>query len=214
MPPKKSSTTDKRSTTEPPTPPRQKSARRRKKEQRPEHHEYFMKIALAVSERAVCLGLHVGAVLVKDGRIISTGYNGTPEHMPNCDEREKGCYRCAHRDQFQPGSGYDVCICVHAEQNALLSAARFGTPVEGAVLYTTHQPCFGCAKEAVQAKVAAVYYMEPWKHPTEDERVHNEYDRIRLRFAEGMRQIQLVDTALHKEQAGQPLLDTGHPPGG
>lgn len=109
-------------------------------EGRPGHHEYFMQIAMTVRRRALCLGRSVGAVLVKEGRIISTGYNGTPENMPNCDERERGCLRCASRDQFESGTGYDVCICVHAEQNALLSAARFGTPVDGAVLYTTLRP--------------------------------------------------------------------------
>src|SRR5579872_1436523 len=109
-------------------------------EPRPEHHEYFMNIAIAVRRRALCLGRSVGAVLVRDGRIISTGYNGTPENMPNCDEREHGCLRCASPDQFPSGTGYDLCICVHAEQNALLSAARFGTSVEGSVLYSTLRP--------------------------------------------------------------------------
>jgi len=188
------------------------SPKRRSKTKRPEQHEYFLKIALAVSERAVCLGRRVGAVLVKDGRIISTGYNGTPENMPNCDEDEKGCYRCAHRDEFESGSGYDVCICVHAEQNALLAAARFGTAVEGAILYTTHQPCFGCAKEALQAKVAAVYYIEPWSHPTDNDKVHHEYDRINGRFPKGMRQRRIASTSLASPEAGEPLADTGHSP--
>jgi dCMP deaminase len=171
-----------------------------------------MKIAVAVSERAVCLGRHVGAVLVKDGRIISTGYNGTPEHMPNCDEREKGCLRCSNKEDFPPGAGYDLCICVHAEQNALLSAARFGISVESAVLYTTLKPCFGCAKEALQAKIEAVYYLNNWDPP--DDKVLQEYRRILGRFAKGVRQIDLADTTLHVEEEGEPLADTGHGDGG
>jgi dCMP deaminase len=189
-------------------------AKNQKKEARPEHHEYFMKIALAVSERAICLGRHVGAVLVKDGRIISTGYNGTPEHMPNCDEREKGCHRCSHPDEYPKGTGYDVCICVHAEQNALLSAARFGIPSEGAWIYTTVKPCFGCAKEALQAKVEAIYYMAEWE-PKGDE-VAAEYKRILLRFPKGVRKVDLEPAALMLavDETGEPLADTGHRPAG
>ena len=170
-----------------------------------------MKIALTVSERAVCLGRKIGAVIVRDGRIIATGYNGTPEHMPNCDEKEKGCYRCANRDRFEPGSGYDLCICVHAEQNALLSAARFGISVEGATLYSTDKPCFGCAKEALQAKIEAVYFMREWKYPSDDEHVQAQYDRILGRFPKGIRQIEVSDPALHPEAKGEPLVNTGHP---
>jgi dCMP deaminase len=94
---------------------------------RPEHAEYFMQIAMAARTRANCIGKRVGAVLVRDERVISTGYNGVPEGMTNCDEG--GCQRSAVGRRAN--EGYGVCICVHAEQNALLSAARFGTTVEG-----------------------------------------------------------------------------------
>jgi tRNA(Arg) A34 adenosine deaminase TadA len=100
-------------------------------------------------------------VVVLGNRIVSTGYNGTPEGMTNCNQG--GCYRCAHPEQYEPGKGYDVCICVHAEQNALLTAARFGIPVEGADVYTTLAPCFGCMKELLQAKVRSVYYLGDFK---------------------------------------------------
>jgi dCMP deaminase len=169
-----------------------------------------MKIALAVSERAVCMGLRVGAVLVRDERIIATGYNGTPEHMPNCDDVEKGCYRCANREHFVSGTGYDLCICVHAEQNALLSAARFGTAVEGAVIYTTHRPCFGCAKEALQARIDAIYYLNPWDHPSTDQQIHNEYNRILGRFPKGVRQVRLKDAGRHPDPGREVLTGTGH----
>ena len=97
--------------------------------------DYFMGIAMAVRRRANCHGNRVGAIVVLDGRIISTGYNGTPANMPNC--LDGGCHRCANREQYPSGTGYDLCICVHAEQNALLAAARFGIAVAGATMYTT-----------------------------------------------------------------------------
>jgi deoxycytidylate deaminase len=123
-----------------------------------------MSIAMAVRGRASCLGSRVGAILVLDDRIVSTGYNGTPEDMKNCDEG--GCDRCLNRDKYGSGNAYDVCICVHAEQNVLLSAARFGIAVEGGIVYTTMRPCFGCTKELLQAKIRSVYYIHDWKHPT------------------------------------------------
>jgi dCMP deaminase len=129
--------------------------------QRPDHDTYYMQIAMAVRERADCKGQKVGAVIVLKNRIISTGYNGTPTGMRNCSDG--GCHRCAHRGtHYAPGTAYDLCICVHAEQNALLSAARFGISVDGATLYTTTQPCFGCLKEMLQAGIDTVYFRIPW----------------------------------------------------
>jgi dCMP deaminase len=81
--------------------------------------------------------------------------------MKNC--LEGGCLRCRNpKAQFPSGTGYDLCICVHAEQNVLLSAARFGIAVEGATIYSTMQPCFGCAKELLQAKIKRIVYLHPW----------------------------------------------------
>ena len=119
-----------------------------------------MLLAVATRERADCLGRHVGAVLVADQRIIATGYNGTPTGFPNCDEG--GCHRCAHPDDYARGRGYDVCICVHAEQNAVLQAARLGYTVQSARCYTTLRPCFGCLKELYQAGVSGVRYLNQW----------------------------------------------------
>ena len=127
---------------------------------RPTPDAYFMGIALAVRSRASCTGRRVGAVIVRDSRILSTGYNGTPSAMTNCEDG--GCHRCAHPEQYASGEGYDLCICVHAEQNALLAAARFGVPVAGCTIYTTLQPCFGCLKELIQADVREVCYLRPW----------------------------------------------------
>jgi dCMP deaminase len=128
-----------------------------------ERHEYYMNIAMAVRKKANCLGRKVGAVLVRENRIISTGYNGTPEGMLNCTEG--GCVRCRNRETYKSSVGYDVCICVHAEQNALISAARFGNAVEQAVVYSTLRPCFDCTKSMLQAKVSAIYYLHDWQHP-------------------------------------------------
>jgi len=159
------------------------------RETRPYRTDYYMGIALAVRRRANCLGNRVGAVLVLDDRIVSTGYNGTPENMPNCDEG--GCERCARRDDFPSSLGYDVCICVHAEQNALLSAARFGIRVEGAVAYTTVRPCFGCAKELLQARIHAVYYLHEWRHP--DPELWRQYLLLQERFPGGVHRVAVDD---------------------
>lgn len=152
---------------------------------------YFMGIALAVRERADCTGSRVGAIIVVDRRIVSTGYNGTPENMPNCTEG--GCHRCANRELYPPGTGYDLCICVHAEQNALLAAARFGIAVQGSTVYTTMRPCFGCTKEMLQAGVHAVYYLNDWMHP--DATKQAEYERLQGRFAGGMRKLEIDGNA-------------------
>ncbi|MFW6079425.1 MAG: deoxycytidylate deaminase [Gemmatimonadota bacterium] len=160
---------------------------------RPHRGEYYMGIALAVRRRASCLGSRVGAVLVLDDRIITTGYNGTPEGMPNCDEG--GCERCAHREKYEAGQAYDVCICVHAEQNALITAARFGIAVEGAVIYTTMRPCFGCTKELIQAKVRAVYYLHEWTHPNPDPDLQEQYEILQERFPDGVHRLEIDDPA-------------------
>lgn len=160
----------------------------------PDWDSYYMGIAFAVREKANCAGNRVGAIIVKNNRVISTGYNGVPEGMPNC--LEGGCLRCSNPNgQFATGTGYDLCICVHAEQNALLSAARFGIAVEGATLYTTMQPCFGCAKELVQAHVANVVYLHPWVptdvDPVMDRKKKAEYAKITTRT--DIRQLSIED---------------------
>jgi len=147
----------------------------------PSDDDYYMGVALAVRRKANCCGNHVGAVIVKEKRIIATGYNGVPEGMTNC--LDGGCLRCTNpHGKFPTGTGYDLCICVHAEQNALLSAARFGISVEGSHLYTTMQPCFGCAKEIATAKIKKVTYLHPWvpKHeiPDLEKMMVDEYTKI------------------------------------
>ena len=134
-----------------------------------------MLIAVATRQRAECLGRHVGAVLVREGRIVATGYNGTPRGFPRCNADEQGCHRCAHREQYPSGSAYDVCICVHAEQNAIVFAARHGSGTAGGTLYTTLRPCFGCAKEAIQAGVREIVFAEPFVYQPDLEEI---YERL------------------------------------
>lgn len=148
-----------------------------------------MGIALAVRARADCLGNRVGAVLVLDDRIISTGYNGTPASMVNCTEG--GCPRCANRERYTSGRAYDICICVHAEQNALLTAARFGIATEGAVLYSTMRPCFGCTKELLQARITAVHYLHDWTYP--DAEMQQTYEQLQAQFDGGAQAVELAD---------------------
>lgn len=175
-------------------------------------HEYFMQIALAIRTRANCKGTRVGAVIALENRIVSTGYNGTPEGVPNC--LDGGCYRCNNRDEFVSGTGYDLCICVHAEQNALLSAARFGIAVEGGTLYTTSRPCFGCCKEMLQAKIHAVYYLHDW---VPSERSRKQYEDIQRHFPGGVNCMSLPDPeavwavpALRAAQKESSADETGH----
>ncbi len=184
---------------------------------RPDPHRYFMGIALAVRERADCTGNRVGAVIVLDRRIVSTGYNGTPENMPNCSEG--GCHRCANRDTYPSGTGYDLCICVHAEQNALLAAARFGIAVQGSTLYSTMRPCFGCTKEMLQAGVREVYYLHDWSWGSLDAEKRAEYERLQARFPGGIRKLEVDDPraswAVTARRDAQPRTadETGHTPG-
>ena len=156
---------------------------------RPQRNEYYMGIALAVRARADCLGNRVGAVLVLEDRIISTGYNGTPASMTNCTEG--GCPRCANRERYASGRAYDICICVHAEQNALLAAARFGIATDGAVLYSTMRPCFGCTKELLQAGVGGVHYLHDWRYP--DPEMQQTYEHLQAQFAHGVQRVALAD---------------------
>ena len=121
---------------------------------RPGWDEYFMGIAKSVALRSNCMKRKVAAVIVKDKRIISTGYNGTPRNITNCNEG--GCPRC---NAFaQGGTNLDECLCSHAEENAIVQAAYHGVPINGAVLYLTFSPCLTCAKMIINAGLREVVY--------------------------------------------------------
>lgn len=167
-----------------------------------------MGIALAVRARANCTGRRVGAIVVRDYRILSTGYNGTPSKMVNCEDG--GCHRCSHPEAYPAGEGYDVCICVHAEQNALLAAARFGVAIENCTVYTTLQPCFGCLKELLQANVREVCYLRPWRS-----RFIEQYAALVERLgAERFRAVRIADAdeAWATGRGDTPERATGHEP--
>lgn len=121
---------------------------------RPDWDTYFMNIATVVSSRANCSRRQVGAVVVSDHRIISTGYNGTPRGIQNCFEG--GCARCA--SAAASGSGLAECVCSHAEENAITQAAYHGVRTKDAVIYVTISPCLTCAKMIINAGITEVVY--------------------------------------------------------
>lgn len=143
----------------------------------PARDDYYMALAFTAARRANCRGRRVGAVLVKEDRVIATGYNGTPEGLTNC--LDGGCVRCSDRDRFEAGTHYDLCICVHAEANALLTAGRYGASTDATTVYTTDQPCFACSKQLIQAGVAKVYYARTW---APDARVVDDYRKLQQRL--------------------------------
>ena len=119
---------------------------------------YFIDIARLVSERSTCQRRKVGAVLVRDKRILCTGYNGAPSGMPHCDE--SGCLRT---DLGIPsGERIEICRGIHAEQNALVQAAAFGISVTGGTLYCTHEPCITCGKMLLNAGIREFVVAEPY----------------------------------------------------
>jgi len=124
---------------------------------RPSWDEYFMKITELVASRATCLRRKVGAVLVRNKRILTTGYNGPPSDIPHCEERG-GCIR----DELKIPSGerMELSRAIHAEQNAIIQAAKVGISIEGSTLYVTTHPCFTCSKMLINAGVKKIIYKE------------------------------------------------------
>lgn len=125
-----------------------------KSEKRPGWDEYFMEIAEVVAGRSTCLRRKVGAIVVKDRRILATGYNGAPVGLKHC--MEVGCLR--ELKGVPPGERHELCRGLHAEQNALIQAAVYGTAIQGAVYYVTHQPCVLCAKVLINAGIKKVVF--------------------------------------------------------
>ncbi len=119
---------------------------------RPSWDEYFLEIACLISQRSTCLRRRVGAVLVKDKRILATGYNGVPSKIRHCSE--VGCIR--EKMNVPSGERHELCRGLHAEQNAFLQAALHGTSVKDASLYSTTQPCVICAKMIINAGIKEI----------------------------------------------------------
>lgn len=125
---------------------------------RPDWDHYFMDIAQVVAARGNCSRRQVAAVIVKDHRIISTGYNGTPRGITNCCDG--GCPRCSS----DTPSGHDLtsCVCSHAEENSITQAAYHGIAVKDATLYTTFSPCLQCSKMIINAGIKEVVYHQEY----------------------------------------------------
>jgi len=126
------------------------------KNHRPDWDSYFMEIARIVSKRSTCTRRSVGALIVKNKRILATGYNGAPTGLRHC--MDLGCMR----EQLKVASGerHELCRGLHAEQNAIIQAAYHGVSIAGAQLYSTHLPCSICIKMVINAGIGTVYYLD------------------------------------------------------
>ena len=127
-----------------------------KKLNRPSWDEYFMKMAHLTATRSTCLRRSVGAVLVRDKRVIATGYNGAPKDISHCET-------CLREEMNVPsGQRHELCRGLHAEQNAIIQAAVFGISTKGSVLYCTTQPCIICTKMLINAGITKIYITESY----------------------------------------------------
>ncbi|HEC95095.1 MAG TPA: dCMP deaminase family protein [Thermoplasmatales archaeon] len=121
---------------------------------RPSYDEYFMEMAHVIAKRSTCLRRKVGALLVKDKHILSTGYNGAPKGLPHCEE--VGCLR--EKLKVPSGERHELCRGLHAEQNAIIQAAVFGVSIKDSTLYCTDAPCVVCAKMLINAGVKKIVF--------------------------------------------------------
>jgi len=122
---------------------------------RPDWDEYFLEVASLVSKRATCLRRKVGAVLVKDKKILATGYNGAPSGISHCEVT--GCLR--EQLKIPSGERHELCRGLHAEQNVLLQAALYGVGTKDSTLYITNQPCIICAKMIINAGIKEIVFL-------------------------------------------------------
>ncbi len=125
---------------------------KKEKDLRPGWDEYFLEIARLVSKRSTCLRRKVGSLVVKDRRILATGYNGTPSGIKHCFEI--GCLR--EKLRVPSGERHELCRGLHAEQNVLLQASLHGVSLKGSTIYVTNQPCIICTKMIINAGIKEV----------------------------------------------------------
>jgi dCMP deaminase len=138
-----------------------------------------MTIAKLVSKRSTCLRRNIGAVLVKDKRIIATGYNGAPTGIRHCEDT--GCLR--EKLGIKSGERHELCRGLHAEQNVIIQAAYYGVSTKDTVLYSTHKPCIICSKMIINAGIKKIYYLEGYPDPLADEMIaeaHIEIERLAI----------------------------------
>ena len=131
---------------------------------RPSWSEYFMSITRMVAKRSTCLRRHVGAILVKDKRILATGYNGAPAGLRHCEET--GCLR--ENASIPSGQRHELCRGLHAEQNAIIQAAYHGIPIAGSTLFCTTMPCVICTKMLINAGIKKIVYEEGYSDDLSD----------------------------------------------
>jgi dCMP deaminase len=124
-----------------------------------------MSIAKLVATRSTCLRRNVGAVLVKDKKILATGYNGAPTGIRHCEET--GCLR--EKLNVKPGERHELCRGLHAEQNVIIQSAYYGVITKGTILYSTHKPCIICSKMLINAGVEKIFFAEGYPDTLADE---------------------------------------------
>ncbi|MCP4746418.1 MAG: cytidine deaminase [Desulfobacteraceae bacterium] len=124
------------------------------KDERPSWENYFMDIACLVAKRSTCLRRAVGAIVIKDRRVLATGYNGAPSNVSHC--QDAGCLR--QKMDVPSGERHELCRGIHAEQNAIIQAAYHGVSIKGAALYCTNLPCSICAKMIINAGIVQIVY--------------------------------------------------------
>jgi dCMP deaminase len=125
---------------------------------RPSWDEYFMAIAELAATRSTCLRRQVGAVVVKDKKILATGYNGAPSGLKHC--LDIGCLR--EKLKIPSGERHELCRATHAEQNAIVQAALFGVSIEGSTMYSTTQPCILCTKLIINAGIERIVIQDSY----------------------------------------------------
>lgn len=128
---------------------------------RPSWDEYFMEITRLVASRSTCLRRQVGAVIVKEKKILATGYNGAPSGLAHC--LDVGCLR--DKLKIPSGQRHELCRGLHAEQNAIIQAAYHGVSIKGATLYCTNLPCIICTKMIINAGIKRVVYEKGYADP-------------------------------------------------
>ena len=163
-------------------------------QKRPSWDEYFSRIACEVAKRSTCLRRRVGAILVLDKRILSTGYNGAPSGVSHCET--VGCLREKH--QVPSGERHELCRGLHAEMNAIIQAAVSGTPVQGATCYSTTFPCSLCAKMLINAGVKRIVAQSDYAD-----------DLSKQLFAEAGLTVELFDFETHRTCGFAPLKRSG-----
>jgi dCMP deaminase len=137
-------------------------------DRRPSWDDYFMQIARDVATRSTCLRRHVGAILVLDRRILTTGYNGAPSGLAHC--AEVGCLR--EKYEVPSGERHELCRGLHAEMNALLQAAHHGIRIAGSTIYSTHVPCILCTKMLINGGIERVVAAEDYPDKFAREMIH------------------------------------------